>query len=830
MKKVTLLLLFVMSGFFAMANNGHSQLQNNRETFTYDFDGGTTQGWTNIDADGDGYIWVSSMNPGVYHNSGVDLLGTGHNGSDAYMLSGSFSNQLMTPLTPDNYFVSPQVALGGTITFFACGQDADYAAEHFGVAVSTTINNNASAFTTIQEWTLTAKSVGAPTAYTRSGSRTQGNWYQFTASLSAFAGQTGYVAIRHFNVSDEFILNIDDITIIEGNGDSGNYTITATADPIEGGTVSMNNYVVFNDDFENGIANWTTIDADGDGYTWYDLIDDNPNNILGHNSSWGFATSASYMGEALTPDDYLVSPHLALNGTFSFWANAQDAAWPAEHFGVAVSTTSGTEASAFSTIQEWTLTAKATSGVFTSDTRDGRTREQGAWYLYSVDLSSYNGQMGYIAIRHFNVTDMFRMNVDDVELRTSTSSSTVTGVFANGQSCTVTATPTPNSCFIFQNWTENGEVVSTDPVYTFTVEGNRDLVANFGLRKYTITATPDPEEGGTITMNSAERDGLTYDFEDSSWQGWTTIDGGDPTGYGWQLISSKLGTGYGHEGSLDGVLSQSYDNNYGVIYPDNYLISPQITLGGSISFWACGQDASYAAEHFGVAVSTTDNTSASSFTTIQEWTIGAKGVRYDGPRGNRDQSTWTLYTADLSAYSGQGYVAIRHFNCSDMYFLDVDDITIVEGENGGGDPVDPGDEDGNFNCGETCILIATPAVDYDFVNWTEDGVEVSDNPVYYFTVDSSRDLVAHFVIKDGVGENNSIEIALYPNPVNDMLNVVTSEDIDNLEVYDITGALVYSNSNCTNKVEINTSAFATGSYFIRLTTQSVTEIRKFVKL
>jgi hypothetical protein len=32
----------------------------------------------------------------------------------------------------------------------------------------------------------------------------------------------------------------------------------------------------------------------------------------------------------------------------------------------------------------------------------------------------------------------------------------------------------------------------------------------------------------------------------------------------------------------------------------------------------------------------------------------------------------------LSAYSGQGYVAIRHFNCTDMFYLNVDEITIVE--------------------------------------------------------------------------------------------------------------------------------------------------------
>ena len=33
---------------------------------------------------------------------------------------------------------------------------------------------------------------------------------------------------------------------------------------------------------------------------------------------------------------------------------------------------------------------------------------------YVFDLSDYEGQEGYIAIRHFNVSDMFRLNIDDV--------------------------------------------------------------------------------------------------------------------------------------------------------------------------------------------------------------------------------------------------------------------------------------------------------------------------------------------------------------------------------------------------------------------------------
>ena len=51
------------------------------------------------------------------------------------------------------------------------------------------------------------------------------------------------------------------------------------------------------------------------------------------------------------------------------------------------------------------------------------------------------------------------------------------GSVISGSSHTVTATA--NSNYRFTNWTESGTVVSTNASYTFTVSGNRSLVANF---------------------------------------------------------------------------------------------------------------------------------------------------------------------------------------------------------------------------------------------------------------------------------------------------------------------------------------------------------------
>ncbi|MBQ2163548.1 MAG: choice-of-anchor J domain-containing protein, partial [Muribaculaceae bacterium] len=167
------------------------------ETMLWDFENSSLGNWTTIDADGDGYNWVlGSAVGGVYLQAGASLSGSGHSATDL-VASGSYSNVTgVGALSPDNYLVSPKVKLGGSISFWAKGQDASYPAEVFGVAVSTNSNTNVADF----------RMVGADKTATS-------DWVQYTFDLSAYAGQEGYVAIRHYNVSDMFMLDIDDIEI-----------------------------------------------------------------------------------------------------------------------------------------------------------------------------------------------------------------------------------------------------------------------------------------------------------------------------------------------------------------------------------------------------------------------------------------------------------------------------------------------------------------------------------------------------------------------------------------------------------------------------------------
>ena len=62
------------------------------------------------------------------------------------------------------------------------------------------------------------------------------------------------------------------------------------------------------------------------------------------------------------------------------------------------------------------------------------------------------------------------------------------------------------------------------------------------------------------------------------------------------------------------------------------------------------------------------------------------------------------------------------------------------------DPQQGGTVDGSglYHNHDLVLVWATPAPDYTFVNWTENGVEVSTDAYYYFTPQGSRALVANF--------------------------------------------------------------------------------------
>ena len=73
---------------------------------------------------------------------------------------------------------------------------------------------------------------------------------------------------------------------------------------------------------------------------------------------------------------------------------------------------------------------------------------------------------------------------------------------------------------------------------------------------------------------------------------------------------------------------------------------------------------------------------------------------------------------------------------------------------------------------------------------------------------------------------SGLQIALYPNPVNDMLYMETDANIESISVYTIVGQHIQT---WKNQKSINISGYTAGNYFVKITTANGSEVKQVIK-
>ncbi len=161
-------------------------------------------------------------------------------------------------------------------------------------------------------------------------------------------------------------------------------------------------------DFEdNSLTGWTRFDSDGDGYQF--AVSENPSTATISHGGTYYLRSDSYInvsstnGEALTPDNWICTPAVNLpadgENTISFWAKGVDANYASEVISVYVTTN-----------------ISNTGSIESNGTKLDQITLTGEYKQYSYTIpSSYSGNV-YIVLRHHDVTDMFALAVDDMEV------------------------------------------------------------------------------------------------------------------------------------------------------------------------------------------------------------------------------------------------------------------------------------------------------------------------------------------------------------------------------------------------------------------------------
>mgnify|MGYP001221122761 CR=1 FL=1 len=133
-------------------------------------------------------------------------------------------------------------------------------------------------------------------------------------------------------------------------------------------------------------------------------------------------------------------------------------------------------------------------------------------------------------------------------------------------------------------------------------------------------------------------------------------------------------------------------------------------------------------------------------------------------------------------------------------------------------------------------LVASGGLSYLWNTGATNSTITPDTNGLYVVVATDANLCADtatfnvtYVNSTGVLDNSISTISIYPNPVNDMLNISSSDNIKSLEVKDLLGRIVYSSLDINSKsISLNTSNFSNNVYLLSFFINDKLVIKKII--
>ncbi|MCB1279182.1 putative Ig domain-containing protein [Prosthecobacter sp.] len=347
-----------------------------------------------------------------------------------------------------------------------------------------------------------------------------------------------------------------------------------------------------------------------------------------------------------------------------------------------------------------TVTATPADGfVFLNWTDNGQVVSSNASYTLTMDVN-------HSLVANFAAAAVMR-TITTASAPVAGGTTTGGGVVADGDSVTVTATP--NQGYSFVNWTEGGAPVSASASYTFTAAADRDLVANFTLASnYVVTTSATPSIGGTTSGGGSFASGSSV-----------TVTASPNAGYNF-VNWTENGTQVSASASYTFTIAAS-----------RVLVANFVIIGGTQRMIATSSSPAAGGTTSGGG-SYADGTSATVTATANP---GYKFSKWKENGSNVSSSASYTFTVSadrtLVASFSQAYVVTCTSNPSQGGTTEADSPSYNPGDGGN--------------------VKAFPASGYQFVNWTENGVEVSTSTTYNFSnIQANHSYVANFMPTGGV--------------------------------------------------------------------------------
>lgn len=78
-----------------------------------------------------------------------------------------------------------------------------------------------------------------------------------------------------------------------------------------------------------------------------------------------------------------------------------------------------------------------------------------------------------------------------------------------------------------------------------------------------------------------------------------------------------------------------------------------------------------------------------------------------------------------------------------------------------------------------------------------------------------------------MAELNKVSVKIYPNPIENILNIESAESINEFKIYSLDGKLILNEK--ASKNQINLSELSPGAYFIEFKIDEYSSTYKFIK-
>lgn len=286
---------------------------------------------------------------------------------------------------------------------------------------------------------------------------------------------------------------------------------------------------------------------------------------------------------------------------------------------------------------------------------------------------------------------------------------TTTGAGSFNAGTSVTVTARANTGYTFVEWTENGSRISTSTNIQFTLNGNRNLVANFRAipaSQFAVQLSSNPAAGGTTDGEGAYAFGSSITVSSLANTGYTFINWTDQTN------GAVLSTSPNYTFALS--INRSLIANFSI---NTYSLTTNAVNG------TVGKAPDLARYNHGNSVVITA-TPASGYV-FSSWSGDATGITNPltvSMTGNKN------ITANFTAIPANTYtLSVNAVNGS---------VTKVA-------------DQPTYTSGSTVVLTATAASGYSFSSWSGDAAG-SVNPLTV-TMNANKNITANFIPLPAVG-------------------------------------------------------------------------------